>query len=44
VRFQGNIVLTAKKMDVDEINLKIQVTLPAELISFKSIDIVIDEI
>jgi len=38
------VIASAKKMDVDEINLKIQVTLPGELISFKSIDTVIDEI
>lgn len=36
-------ILAAKNVDVDEINFKIQETLPGELISFKSIDTVVDE-
>lgn len=35
--------MAAKNVDVDKINFKIQETLPGELISFKSIDTVVDE-
>ncbi|XP_046492949.1 uncharacterized protein [Neodiprion pinetum] len=36
-------ILTAKNVDVDEINFQIQQLLPGDLMSFKSIDTVVDE-
>ncbi|XP_037931382.1 ATP-dependent DNA helicase PIF1-like [Teleopsis dalmanni] len=40
---QNRAFLAAKNLDVDEINSKIQAMLPGDLISLKSIDIVVDE-
>ncbi|GFV79733.1 ATP-dependent DNA helicase [Trichonephila clavipes] len=36
-------ILAAKNVDVDEINFQIQQLLPGDLMSFKSIDTVVDE-
>ena len=36
-------ILAARNVDVDEINFQIQQSLPGELMSFKSIDTVVDE-